>query len=204
MVSVSTIVILVLVYLIGSFPTGYLVARSHGVAIHEQGSGNVGATNVARVVGKKAGILTLVGDMIKGLAGVGLARLVWPDGLFVSVAAFVVVAGHCISIPGKLKGGKGVATSLGAFLALYPPSALIGVITFSIVLASTKIVSLGSIGAAVAIPLFALVTGVRDDITASLCAISIIVTIRHTANLQRLVLGTEPRFGSSKTERGAQ
>lgn len=198
MLIVLNIFLLCLIYLLGAFPTGYLVAKSHGISIHDHGSGNVGATNVARVVGKKAGILTLAGDLVKGLAGVGIARLVWHDGAWVSAATVFVVLGHCISIPGKLKGGKGVATSLGAMLALYPPSALVGVIAFGVLMIISRIVSLSSIGAAAAISLFALATGVREDVSIALCSISAVVIARHHANIKRLIEGNESRFGKKE------
>ena len=112
MMSVLIALSLIPFYLLGAFPTGYLIARMNGVDVTAVGSGNVGATNVSRVVGKKAGIVTLLVDVFKGAFGVAVASGLSTSTLFVALCAVAVVAGHCFSVPPYLKGGKGVATAL--------------------------------------------------------------------------------------------
>jgi acyl phosphate:glycerol-3-phosphate acyltransferase len=188
--------LLLIIYLIGSVPIGLLVARSKGVDITAVGSGNVGATNVARSVGKAAGVITLVGDVLKGVIGVLLGDLLFDTPWGGPIAACFVVAGHCFSVPPVLKGGKGVATALGSVLCLLPMAALICVVIFSAVFAATRIVSLASLFAVVAAPLTALVTGADDELSLCLMVVSAIIVYRHHANIDRLIKGNEPKFAS--------
>ncbi len=185
-------------YLLGTFPTGILVAKYYGVDITSKGSGNVGATNVGRVIGKKAGILTLVGDLLKGLLAVGLAALISRTEWYAACAAVAVVSGHCFSIPPYLKGGKGVATSLGAILALSPILGLSALAIFGAVFYAKRIVSLASVSAALAVPLIGLGFGHPDYILSALAPITLIVVFRHKQNLDRLVKGTEPAMSFKK------
>ncbi len=190
-------------YLIGAFPTGMLIAKFYGIDIQKSGSGNVGATNVARVIGKNAGILTLVGDVTKGILGTLLARVLIGSGAeaAVSLLGFVVVAGHCFSIPNRpgstlFKGGKGVATSLGVILVLAPLVALASLVIFGIVLKISKLVSLASIGAAIAASVVYLFLNKSDDAFPALVAIALLIVFRHRGNLQRIIEGQEPKLGS--------
>ncbi len=180
-------------YLIGTIPTGYIIAKSAGVDISKHGSGNVGATNIGRVLGKKAGILTLLIDIGKGAIAVGLALLLNVGLWYSATAAFAVVLGHCISLPPLLKGGKGVATSLGALIALTPITALGVVVIFSSVFAWRRTVSLASISAAICAPLIAIFCGLPDQILYGIIPMATTLVIRHKDNLKRLALGTEPR-----------
>lgn len=208
-------------YLIGTFPSGMLVARSFGVNVTTQGSGNVGATNVARVAGKKAGLLTLFFDVLKGILGTSLPALyatlfLLPgdgvssiviggvqasfnryDATFLSGLATVL--GHCLSLPG-LKGGKGVATSLGVLLTIDPLIALgsVGVFVLSFVL--TKIVSLASLSCAAALPIigFFLLSPLVPGHLVMLALMSVVVAFRHRSNIARLLRGEEPRFSAGK------
>jgi glycerol-3-phosphate acyltransferase PlsY len=181
-------------YLIGSFPTGKLVAHQSGVDLTKTGSGNVGATNVARVVGKKAGIITLLGDVAKGALAVTIASLCTQDPWFPSLAGMAVVTGHCFSIPGYLKGGKGVASALGVVLTLTPLIALLTLATFAVVFYAKRIVSLASIVACAAAAIFALCSGSPEPQAAALSYISLLVIARHHQNISRLIQGTEPQF----------
>ena len=142
-------------YLLGSIPFGVLLARLAGAGdVRSAGSGNIGATNVARVAGPLAGILTLVLDTAKGAAAVLLAdRLANGSAMWVILAGLAVLMGHCFPIWLRFKGGKGVATALGVFLMLSPPSALAALFVFVLVVGYWKYVSLGSISAAAAMPL---------------------------------------------------
>lgn len=192
------------VYLLGAFPTGLLVACWYGIDLTENGSGNVGATNVARVVGKTAGIATLLGDLLKGALGVGLVSLCSEDLWWRSAAGLTVVLGHCFSVPPLLKGGKGVATALGVVLMLNPWCALVAVATFQVVFVRWRIVSLASVSAVVLLPIVALLLNVDDATTLGLALCALVVVFRHRQNLQRLVEGREPRFIPKTADEGDQ
>jgi len=185
-------------YLLGAFPSGKLVSKSFGVNLENQGSGNVGATNVARVVGKKAGIMTLALDVFKGFIGVVIANMIWGQASLNSLVAIVVVLGHCFSIPGKLKGGKGVATALGAIIALDWAIAIAAVVIFISIFFIGRIISLASISTALMVPIVALVIGREDTIAIALCVIGILIVFRHRENVERLIAGQEKRFEFKK------
>lgn len=185
-------------YLMGCFPTGFLVARLHGVDITSQGSGNVGATNVGRVIGKKAGVLTLVGDVIKGALAVAIAYLLAPYGWFPAGAAAAVTCGHCFSLPPWLKGGKGVATALGTLLVIFPAGALVAALTFGAVFWASKIVSIASITSALVVPIFALLTNQTEPVCISLAVMAAVIVGRHRENITRIIEGREPRFSARK------
>lgn len=184
-------------YLIGAFPTGMLISKLHGVDIAAQGSGNVGATNVARVIGKRAGILTLLCDVLKGVLGVGVAALLVGTQWYVVSAGVAVVLGHCFSIPGYLKGGKGVATALGVILALYPSSAVVALVTFGAVFAFSRIVSLASLAATCLVPLWAFVSNAPDATGVGFLAIAATIGYRHQENIRRIMEGREPKFSTA-------
>lgn len=193
---IAVFVSLIPLYLIGCFPTGLLVARVYGIDITSKGSGNVGATNVSRVIGKRAGVLTLVGDALKGSIALLLATLISDTEWFVALAGFVVVCGHCFSIPPWLKGGKGVATALGVLSFLYPLGALLAVVTFGVVFVLTRIVSLSSIVSALIVPLAVFATNQGESLGWALAGISFVIVIRHHQNIVRLIEGREPRYAS--------
>ena len=194
----ATVIGAVPFYLVGTFPTGLLVARLHGIDITSHGSGNVGATNIARVIGKRAGVLTLIGDALKGFLGVCVAQLVSHDVEFAAAAAAAVVCGHCFSIPPYFKGGKGVATALGALLALQPWCALLGIAVFACSFAFSRIVSLSSILAALAAPIGAFLLNEPEPVSLAVVIVSGVVIIRHRENIQRLIEGREARFEAKK------
>lgn len=193
---------LIPVYLLGTLPSGVLVARAQGVDITSQGSGNVGATNVARVVGKKAGIIVLICDVLKGICGIAFAMICAGSPDFVAAAGVAVVAGHCFSLPPLLKGGKGVATAFGVICTLSLFAAVIGIAIFAAVLAASRIVSLASVVAALIIPIVALVSGRDDSVCFALAAVSLIVVFRHRSNIERLISGTEPVFSFGGKKEG--
>lgn len=187
-------------YLLGSFPTGMLLAKSRGVNLASVGSGNVGATNVARALGKKAGLITLAIDVTKGALAVLLAGWISSSFEFIGAGAVAAVAGHCFSIPGKLRGGKGVATALGCLIVLSPLGAGVALLVFVATLAIFRFVSLASVTAALCAPLVPLASG-RDQLAAlPIALMAFILTIRHWSNLQRLSLGTEPRLGANQSK----
>ncbi len=193
----------IIFYLIGAFPTGYLVGRLHGVVIWEHGSGNVGATNISRVVGKKAGLMTLAGDILKGLLPLTTLSVLGDfSGQNLACLGTFLVLGHCVSIPGYLRGGKGVATALGTYLGLSPLLALSAVITFMVTMAIWRIVSLSSILSAILVPVYAMIfaSEFHQPMVPWLMVISAIVIVRHHENFGRLIQGTEKRFEFKKQQ----
>jgi glycerol-3-phosphate acyltransferase PlsY len=192
-------------YLLGSIPFGLLLSRLFGGGdVRKAGSGNIGATNVARVAGPLAGILTLVFDTAKGAAAVWIAaRMTNDSATWMMIAAFAVLLGHCFPFWLKFKGGKGVATALGVFLALSPLAAVSALLLFILCVVYWRYVSLGSVSAAAAMPLliyFLWAPGHAPPLVIELgtLAIAALVIYKHEGNLQRLVDGTEPRFSFSK------
>jgi glycerol-3-phosphate acyltransferase PlsY len=194
-------------YLLGSIPFGYLAGRLAGIDIRKVGSGNVGATNVVRVLGKRFGYPVFALDFLKGFGAVLISMLAAPgkppawnsSEIFGILAAMSSVLGHLYPPWLKFKGGKGVATSAGALLALAPVATLIGVTIWIIVFWLTGYVSLASMIAAVILPIVILIMGSHDSrngkalVYASACVAAVVVW-RHRSNLSRLMRGTEPRF----------
>src|SRR3989442_9288516 len=154
-ISIPVLLIPFAAYLLGSIPFGLLLAKIFGDSdVRKSGSGNIGATNVARVVGPLAGILTLVFDTAKGAAAVWLAsRVTNESAAWMMIAAFAVLLGHCFPVWLKFTGGKGVATALGMFLVLCPLAAVSALLLFLLCVAYWRYVSLGSVAAAAAMPL---------------------------------------------------
>ena len=202
-------------YLLGSIPFGFLLVKAfHGQDIRLSGSGNIGATNVARSGAKGLGALTLVLDMLKGLGVVGFASYLArssfndcggagaciPTLHLMSVAALFAVLGHMFPAWLKFKGGKGVATALGVFALLFPKAVIVSLAIFIIVLALSRYVSLGSILAALAFPIAAYILYHPDWISLSLTvAVSAVVILKHHQNIRRLLAGNENRFGRGKS-----
>lgn len=183
-------------YLIGAIPTGVVLTRLFGSAdIRNAGSGNIGATNVYRVAGKKLGILTLLGDALKGAVPVLIAwKLMGFYETQVGIVAVAAFIGHCYPIYLGFKGGKGVATALGIFLVLSPVAVLGAFVIFALLLWKWRYVSLGSISAAAAIPLLVFITGGSLTLVLTTLFISLVVILRHYQNIQRLLNGSENRF----------
>lgn len=196
-------------YLLGSIPTGYLVARAKGVDIRSVGSGNIGATNVFRILGKPAGIFVLVIDGLKGYAAcawaVDFIHSRW-GGEAVDieylrlVAGLAVILGHNYTCWLKFKGGKGIATSAGALAALVPVALVIILIIFILLFAITGYVSLGSIAASAALPVATWLTKGSVTMIAVTTAMAILAIYKHKANIQRLLNGTESRIRFRKKE----
>ncbi|NMC73272.1 MAG: glycerol-3-phosphate acyltransferase [Geobacteraceae bacterium] len=182
-------------YLLGSVPTGLLLARAFGgVDIRTKGSGNIGATNVYRTLGRKIGILTLAGDCLKGMLPVLAANALHLPDLWIAAVGVAAFLGHIFPVFLGFRGGKGVATALGVFLAASPLAVLAALGVFIVVLAAWRFVSLASITAAALMPaLSALIDGKPMIVAMSLC-IAAIVIYKHKDNIQRLRNGTENRF----------
>jgi acyl phosphate:glycerol-3-phosphate acyltransferase len=181
-------------YLLGSIPTGLLLGKAYGIDVRKEGSGNIGATNLYRTVGRKVGVMTLAADCLKGMLpvlAVKYSSLPPEYAAWVGLAAF---CGHVFSIFLRLRGGKGVATALGVFLALSPLAVAIALGVFAVLMLVWRYVSLGSIGAAAVMPIavWALEGGRVMGVVTMIVAV--IVIIRHTENIRRLAAGTENRF----------
>lgn len=190
------IILCLIAYLLGSIPFGVIVARLNKVDLRQHGSGNIGATNVARTLGKKLGVLTLIGDALKGVVAVALADFLLSNPVHIASAGLFVFLGHLFPVFLKFKGGKGVATGLGVFLYLMPLSTLSSMAIFGITLWLWNFVSLSSIVAAASLPLLALFFSVESAYPALASVVAVLVIIRHQANISRLMRGTENRFPS--------
>jgi glycerol-3-phosphate acyltransferase PlsY len=188
-------------YLCGSIPFGLLLGKLFGgMDVRQIGSGNIGATNVARSAGPVAGILTLILDAAKGAAPVWFAHHYFPERATLQVLAGLgALAGHCFPVWLKFRGGKGVATAAGAFLVLCPPAAVGALVVFALVVGFWRYVSLASVSAAAAMPLliyFLWAPHYAPPISVAVGALAaaMLIGYKHDANLQRLVEGTEPKF----------
>lgn len=216
MIFLGFILIVIASYLFGSLPTGYLVGKTRGVDLLKSGSGNIGATNTFRVLGKPAGTFVLLCDILKGFLAVmlvpGLAAKIAPEiassetasDLARVVAAFTAILGHNYTCWLRFKGGKGIATTAGVMTALAPWALLITVTVWIIVTFSTRYVSLGSLAAAVTLPI---ATGLvqRNLIITSVAALMGGLAIyKHRTNIQRLIAGTENRIGEKKQKGAAE
>lgn len=210
--SVPIFVTVVVAYLLGSIPFGYLlVRRFRGTDVRSTGSGNIGATNVART-SPLLGILTLVLDAAKGLAAVGLTLALYPQARILGfIAAFCAIYGHVFPVWLGFRGGKGVATGLGSFVLLTPKAILIAVGVFLAVMAAFRWVALSSIVAAASLPLTAwllretlpvpgpvsLYEPLREPLVWTAAGAALII-LKHHSNLKRMLRGQEPRFELKK------
>jgi acyl phosphate:glycerol-3-phosphate acyltransferase len=208
------LVVAAISYLLGSIPFGYLLVRVfRGEDIRQTGSGNIGATNVARSGAKGLGIATLVLDTLKGAGAVlfawymALQNDLWstqdiPSAQawhLAATAALAAVLGHVFPVWLHFKGGKGVATALGVFCVLFPKAILVSLAIFILVVVVTRYVSLGSILGAIAFPVVAYFLQHPDWISLLLASgVSLVIVLKHHQNIQRLLAGTESRFGSGK------
>jgi len=193
-------------YMLGSVPFGILVARAfdRGIDLRRVGSGNIGATNVARAAGRGAGAITLFLDAGKGVFSMALAQMVASGrvDLWLALVGAAVFLGHVFSVYLRFKGGKGVATALGVVLFLSPVTAFVLAVLFALVVYFTRYVSLGSLCAAVALPpLMALLGSSRHYVSLSLL-IAFVVVWTHRENIRRLFAGQEHRFGGEKPRPG--
>ncbi len=199
-------VLLILSYLLGSIPFGYLIVRMRaGADIRESGSGGTGATNVSRRAGKTAGALTLILDALKGAAAVVIAqRLVGWSGdhhWWIVASALAVLLGHIFPVWLRFRGGKGVATGVGVFVVLMPEIVLLAALLFLVIVLSTRYISLGSIVSTIAIPILVLLRQAMHEpqpdfpemITLAVAG-ALLIIFAHRENIARLLRGTENRF----------
>jgi len=189
-------------YLLGSIPTGFVWCKARGIDIRTIGSGNIGATNVMRALGKPIGIVVLLLDAAKGFVPVFVAPVFFPqaDKTWLQIVCSVaVVAGHNWTCWLKFKGGKGIATSAGAMLAMLPVPLLCAAVVWGVVFAVSRYVSLASIAAAAALPV---ATGwIERNVTFTVftAVLAAVAIYKHKPNIQRLLAGTEHRIGAKQT-----
>lgn len=191
-------------YLLGAIPFGYLVARAHGVNILKEGSGNPGATNVGRVIGRRAGQSVFLLDFAKGAAAAAWPLFLTLEGensflIAALVGLSAAILGHSFSVFLKGRGGKGVATAMGGLVVVMPVGVLVGLLVWIVVFFSTRYVSLASILFAVSLPVSSLLRGEALLLTLVSLALAVLIILRHLSNIQRLLNGTESRFVRSKS-----
>ncbi|MFT6849523.1 MAG: glycerol-3-phosphate acyltransferase PlsY [Sphingobacteriales bacterium] len=203
MINLESILFLIVAYLLGSMPTSVIIGKKfYGIDIREYGSGNAGATNTFRILGKKAGIPVLIIDILKGFSATSLVLFI--TTLVPSTEQFVntqlaygiaAILGHLFPVFAGFRGGKGIATLLGMVLAVHPPAAGICILIFIVILLITKYVSLGSILGSVAFPfliVFVYHTTIKSLIIFGI-AIAILVILTHQKNIERLLRGEESK-----------
>ncbi|MBF0275835.1 MAG: glycerol-3-phosphate 1-O-acyltransferase PlsY [Nitrospinae bacterium] len=182
-------------YLLGSISTGLLVSKLSGEKdIRQKGSGNIGATNILRVIGKKAGAITLLGDMLKAVVAIMITGLYTDDLHILALAGLASVVGHIFPVYYSFKGGKGVATALGMLFYLSPLSGLIVLAVFVATLYSSRYVSLGSILGSLTAPLSILFFDYNLTLFASFIVVFFLICYMHRENIKRLLNGTENRL----------
>ncbi len=192
-------------YFLGSIPTGFLVARRLGVDIRAQGSGNIGATNVFRILGWKCGVFVLLMDGLKGFLGCRSALLFAnASGADVTwlliIGGFASVLGHNYTPWLRFRGGKGIATSAGVLIALTPYGFLGALIAFLVALGISRMVSLGSIMSGVFLPLVVWWRGEPLPVLGICVLMGAMAVFKHRSNISRMIAGTEPKIGQKKTK----
>lgn len=210
-------------YLLGSIPTGYLVAKARGIDIRSVGSGNIGATNAFRVLGKPAGIFVLLMDALKGLAAVVLIVNFYPElrrllpGIFTVeavlrpelrwslgvVAGLFAVLGHNFTCWLRFKGGKGIATTAGVYFGLAPVAVSFALAAWIILFVTTRYVSVGSLAAAIALPTAVWLTEDSVLLGVVTTGLGVLAIYKHKGNIQRLLAGTESRINFKKEKTAA-
>jgi len=192
-------------YLLGSIPFGVLAGRSRGVDVRKHGSGNIGFSNVLRVLGPGPALLVFVADVLKGVIPVLGARWLFrawsvpsPD-LWLLAVALAPILGHTFSIFLGFRGGRAVATTLGVLLAMVWQAAAVGLGVWILVVAATRYISAGSIAAAVTVPVYLAIVGVRGEWAVFWTAVGALIILRHIPNLGRLLEGRETKIGERVT-----
>ena len=194
--------ILLISYLLGSFPSGFLYAKNlKGIDLRYVGSGSTGATNVLRNIGKWPALIVFILDIFKGFIAVKIAYLLLSDNIFQVLAGLCAIAGHIWPIWLRGRGGKAVATGLGMFIALSWKVGLASFGTFLIVISITKIVSLSSISAALLLPIYMLIYigTFKHSFTIFSFIVTLIVIWKHRSNINRILKGEEPKIGTKNT-----
>jgi acyl phosphate:glycerol-3-phosphate acyltransferase len=181
-------------YLCGSLPAGVWAARRAGVDVRRRGSGNIGATNVARTAGTRAALLTLGADIGKGLVPVLVARALAMSPWTTAGVGFAAILGHVASVFLRFSGGKGVATACGVFLGIAPLALAVSLAVFAAIAVTTRYVSLASVVAVLVLSAASVVIGYDTATCSATAAAAAVIVLRHRDNLLRLLHGREPRF----------
>lgn len=192
-ISAATVII---GYLIGTIPTGYLVAKARGVNIQQAGSGNIGATNVLRTLGRVPALIVAVMDPVKGAIAVLIPNLLGLGAWTVAVTGLATVLGNNFNVLLRLKGGKGIATSVGVYLVVDPLSSLLAIVTGLFTIGMSRFVSLGSLVGLFTLPLFVIAGGnfLWPNLFLAI-ALALLAIFRHQDNIRRLLKGNERRLG---------
>jgi glycerol-3-phosphate acyltransferase PlsY len=189
-------------YLLGAIPFGLIISKMVGVDVRQEGSRNIGATNVSRVLGKKLGLLTLICDMLKGYLPMYVASRYLPESeqkeLLICLCGVMAVCGHMFSVYLGFKGGKGVATGLGVFFFLSPLATGISLAIFIAAVAFSGFVSVGSLLAAGLIPLWLWLLGLSPAVILAAAVVAILIWIKHYENITRLLQGREKSWKKEK------
>ncbi|OGW26213.1 MAG: acyl-phosphate glycerol 3-phosphate acyltransferase [Nitrospirae bacterium GWC2_42_7] len=188
------ILLTALAFMIGSIPTGLLIAKSRGIDIKKSGSGNIGATNVLRTTGRLPALLTLLGDILKGALAVLIARYFEVGMFYEGLIGICSILGHNFSLFLKFKGGKGVATSIGVLCIYSPKTALITIIIWLMIVLITRYSSLGALISFGALPVSIILLDTKDKLPIAFL-ITLILFIRHIDNVSRMLKGTESKIG---------
>ena len=195
MTVVSILLITIIGYLLGAISFAVIIARSKGVDIFKEGSGNPGATNVKRILGKKWGNAVFALDALKGFTAAGLPLLVYHDDRLAVIGLIAAILGHSFSVFLKFRGGKGVATTIGGLLALMCPALLIGLVVWVIIFYTKKVVALASIFFAVSLPMSAyFIYGTEDPRFYLGVVLALFIVVRHRSNIIRMFSGKENKF----------
>lgn len=196
------ILIPIIGYFVGAIPFGLVIGKMVGADVRNEGSRNIGATNVSRVLGKKLGFLTLVCDCLKGYLPMLFAAMLLPESdskvFFIALTGVMAVIGHMFPVYLKFRGGKGVATGLGVFLYLSPISIVISLFVFVAAVAITGFVSAGSLLASGLIPLWLYFLGASPVTIAAAACVALLIWIKHHENIKRLLQGNEKSWKKKK------
>ena len=195
MTVVSIFLITIIGYLLGAISFAVIIARSKGVDIFKEGSGNPGATNIKRVLGRKWGNAVFALDALKGFTAAGLSLMVYDDDRLAVIALIAAILGHSFSVFLKFRGGKGVATTIGGLLALMCPALLIGLVVWLIIFYTKKVVALASIFFAVSLPISAyFIYGTEGPLFYLGVVLALFIVVRHRSNIIRMFSGKENKF----------
>jgi len=194
---------ILLAYVVGATPFGFLAGKLNGIDIRDHGSGNIGATNVLRTLGKPVGITVLVLDILKGMAPVVVARLVSDSSPLLIATAVAAILGHNYTFWLRFKGGKGIATTAGAMAPVMPLALGVAVAVWLLLLLTTRYVSVSSIGAAISIPSTLIAASLVSDrwdgyVLGFGIFVCVLAVWKHRSNIARLRRGEENRFGTKK------
>lgn len=194
------IIVSIFAFVFGSIPWGFIIGKLKGIDLRKTGSGNIGTTNVLRVIGKKEALATLLLDISKGFIPVMLLRLFYEESnlLLLGFTGIAAILGHCFTPFLKFKGGKGVATSVGVILAFSPLAGLTTVIIWLSTFAVFRISSLSALVAFGVLPLVTMILRYPDEVTVFAFIITAIIYLRHLSNIKRLMKGTEIKIGDKK------